>query len=48
MRFKQYIAALRKPGIEVNNFNLDLMDTIAKLMNINMTGSWMELYVTAT
>lgn len=49
MRFNQYLAALRKLGIEVYDFDLDIMSIVAKLMNIKdeeMTDSWMELYVT--
>ncbi|MBN1118063.1 MAG: hypothetical protein JXA77_12705 [Bacteroidales bacterium] len=49
MRFNQFIAALRKLGIEVYEFDLDLMSIVAKLMKISydaMTDSWMELYVT--
>ncbi len=49
MRFNQYIAALRKLGIEVYDFDLDLMSIVADLMEIRreeMTDSWMELYVT--
>jgi hypothetical protein len=49
MRFNQYISALRKLGIEVYEFDLDLMSIVAKLMGFNyedMTDSWMELYVT--
>jgi hypothetical protein len=48
MRFNQYIFALRKLGIEVYDFDLDLMSIVAKLMNIgeeDMTDAWMELYV---
>jgi hypothetical protein len=48
MRFSQYIYALRKLGIEVYDFDLDLMSIVAKLMNIgeeDMTDAWMELYV---
>ncbi len=49
MRFNQYISALRKLGIEVYEFDLDLMSIVAKLMGISyedMTDTWMELYVT--
>jgi len=49
MRFNQFIAALRKLGVEVYEFDLDLMSIVAKLMEISyeeMTDSWMELYVT--
>ena len=49
MRFNQYISALRKLGIEVYGFDLDLMSIVADLMAIrreDMTDSWMELYVT--
>ena len=47
MRFNQYIAALRNLGIEVYDFDLDLMIIVAKLMKVTeMTDSWMELYVT--
>jgi hypothetical protein len=49
MRFNQYVYALRKLGIEVYEFDLDLMSIVAKLMGINteyITDSWMELYVT--
>ena len=45
MRFNQFIAALRKLDIEVY-FDLDLISTVAELLEINMTDSWMELYVT--
>jgi hypothetical protein len=48
MRFNQYIFALRKLGIEVYDFDLDLMSIVAMLMNIgeeDMTDAWMELYV---
>ncbi len=46
MRFNQYISALRELGIEAYNFDLDLMGIVAKLMKVNITDSWMELYVT--
>ena len=48
MRFNQFIAALRKLGIKVYDFDLDLMSIVADLMAIqskDMTDSWMELYV---
>jgi hypothetical protein len=48
MRFNQYIYALRKLGIEVYDFDLDLMSIVARLMNIeeeDITDAWMELYV---
>jgi hypothetical protein len=49
MRYNQYIAALRKLGIEIYDFDLDLLSIVAKLMKVkdeDMTDSWMELYVT--
>ena len=47
MRLQQYIAALRKLGIEACNFDSDLMSIVARLMRVgDMTDSWMELYVT--
>ncbi len=47
MRLNQYIAALRKLGIEALDFDPDLMSIVAKLMKVkDMTDSWMELYVT--
>ncbi len=49
LRFYQFIAGLRKMGIEIYSFDLDLMSIVAKLMNIkyeDMTDDWMELYVT--
>jgi hypothetical protein len=47
MRLTQYLAALRKLGIEAYDFDLDLMSIVAKLMDVKeITDSWMELYVT--
>ena len=48
LRFNQYIYALRKLGIEVYHFDLDLMGIVAKLMELTeeeFNDSWMELYV---
>jgi hypothetical protein len=47
MHITQYLAALRKLGIEVYDFDPDLMSIVAQLMNVeDMTDAWMELYVT--
>ncbi len=46
MRIRQYVFALRKLGIEFSDFELDLMSVVSKLMQVNMTDAWMELYVT--
>ncbi len=46
MRAKQYVFALRKLGIEFVHFELDLMNAVSKLMQVNMSDAWMELYVT--
>lgn len=48
MHFNQYLAALRKLGIEVYDFELDLIGVVARLMGVkdeDMTDSWTELYV---
>jgi len=45
MRFNQYIAALRKLGIEAYCFDLDLTSLIAKLMGHEMTNEWIGHYV---
>lgn len=48
MRFHQYISALRKLGIEVYEFDPDLMSIVAKLMELTeeeFNDDWMELYV---
>ena len=47
MRFNQYIAALRRLGIEIHTFDLDLMSIIARLMKVEgIPDAWMDLYVT--
>lgn len=43
---KQYVFALRKLGIEFAHFELDLMNVVSKLMHVNSSDEWMELYVT--
>lgn len=49
MRFNQYLSVLRKLGIEANNFEIELIGIVAKLMGKeegDISDSWMELYFT--
>jgi hypothetical protein len=46
MRYNQYIAALRRLGIEVYEFELDFVGIVLKLLEIKeCPDSWLELYV---
>ena len=48
MRFNQFMAALRKLGIEIYGHDPDFMSLIGKLLQVKEAAydSWMELYVT--
>ncbi len=45
MRFRQYAAVLQKLGVDTSHFETDLMDVTGRLLDIDMTDEWMELYV---
>jgi len=45
MRFNQYLAALRKLGIEAYGFDMDLTSLVAALMKQEMTNDWLAFYV---
>jgi len=44
MRYNQYMALLRKLGIEVYFSDLELSGIVADLMGQEMTCQWIELY----
>jgi hypothetical protein len=48
MYFNQYIEALSNLGIEIHDYQLELMEVIVKLMNkteAEITDEWVEKYV---
>jgi hypothetical protein len=49
MYFNQYLESLRKLGIEIFDYQLELMEVIVKLMQKpeeEITDEWVDMYVT--
>lgn len=45
LMYNQYLAALKKLGIEIHGFELDLVSVVAKLMGLQeYPDAWIELY----